>query len=233
MFQLMRRWFWLGVVLLGGRLTWAGSPVPEIIDVPTADVIDTYGYQVGFRFYSNGGLLSKPTFGVFPRLNIGFGLDVERVIGNQSADLNRPTLNAKFRFFDGSRALPSLALGYDGQGYFYDKVTDEFRQREKGLYLAGSGEIFTPGLNLHGGVNVYDFVDDHAYGFLALQYLHEDTFGFSAEWDNVRTGRESRINLGLRYNVTPSFAVDIAGRDLFAPSRDPERIVRLVYTGGF
>ncbi len=205
----------------------------ELIDVPTAEVLDRYGFDSSFRFYSDGGMLAKTHFGVFPRLNVGFGLDVDGFVGNDAIDLHKPTLNVRYRFFDGQRNLPALALGYDGQGFFYNKETDKYDQREKGLYLAGSGEIIVPDLSLHAGINVYDFSNDHVYGFMGLRYLYRDMVSFNAEWDNIRVGRDSRLNAGFGWWITPSFSVEFAARDLGAASRDPERIVRLVYTGGF
>jgi hypothetical protein len=215
------------------RLATAAPPLTELVDVPTAEVVDHYGFMTTFRFYTGGGVLSRAHFGVLPRLNVGFGLDAEHFVGGETIDLNRPTLNVRFRFFDGRRSLPALALGYDGQGHFFDKSIDRYRQREKGLYLAGSGEFLIPDLSLHGGVNIYDFHNDHVYGFAALNYLVQDTVGFLAEWDNIRRGRDSRVNLGGRFHVTPSFYVDVAGRDLFGPGRRAERIVRLTYSGSF
>ncbi len=205
----------------------------DLTDIPTAEVVDHYGYNVNFRFYTGGGVLAKTAFGVFPRLNIGFGLDTEQLIGNQTADINRPTLNVKFRIFDGKRSLPALALGYDGQGYFFNDVTDKYIQREKGLFLVGSGEVFVPNLTLHGGANVYDFHDDKYFAFTGINYLIEDLVGLSFEWDNIRVARNSRMSAGLRYYVTPSFSVQLAGRDLGAAGRKAERIVRLEYFGSF
>src|SRR6185503_6570311 len=152
---------------------------------------------LSFRFYSNGGLLTKTAFGVFPRLNVGFGLDTERFIGRESVDLNRPTLNMKIRAYDGARNLPALALGYDGQGYFFNEAKDKYDQREKGLYGVGSGEIIVPGLSLHGGLNIYDFKTDDVYGFAGLQYSYMDVAGVIFEADNLfHKPRESRFNLG-------------------------------------
>jgi hypothetical protein len=211
----------------------AQTLMTDLIDVPTADVVDHYGAGISFRFYSDGGLLAKTAFGVFPRLNVGFGLDTEKFIGSRATDLNRPTLNVKWRIFDGQRSLPALALGYDGQGYFFNTSTDKYIQREKGLFLAASGEILVPDLTLHGGINIYDFTHDHLYGFTGLNYLIQDRLGLTVEWDNVRTGRLSRLNAGGRFYVTPSFSVDVAGRDLGAAGRPTERIVRLNYVGSF
>jgi hypothetical protein len=219
----------------------AAALLTELIDIPTADAVDHYGYNATFRFYTGGGVLSKTAFGVFPRLNIGFGLDMEELIGSDTVDVNRPTLNVKFRFFDGTRQLPALALGYDGQGYFFNEKTDEYIQREKGLYLVGSGEIIAPDLTLHGGANVYDFSNDRVYFFTGLSYLIEQVVGVMVEADieadveaqTPERDRDTRLNAGLRYYVTPSFAVDLAARDLGAAGRKAERIVRIGYFGSF
>lgn len=225
--------FLVGFLLLGGATLRAGAPVMELIDVPTAEVLDRYGFDSTFRFYSGGGMLAKTHFGVFPRLNVGFGLDADGFVGSEAVDVHKPTLNVRFRFFDGQRNLPALALGYDGQGFFFDKATDKYAQREKGLFLVGSGEIIVPDLSLHAGLNMYDFTNDHVYGFMGLRYLYHDVLAFNGEWDNIRVGRESRLNAGIGWWITPSFSVEFAGRDMGAPSRPTERIVRLVYTGGF
>lgn len=221
------------VVLGGGVCVHAAPPLTELIDIPTAEALDHYGYSASFRFYTGGGLMTKATFGVFPRLNVGFGLDAERFIGNESVDVNAPTLNARFRFFDGQRNLPALALGYDGQGLFFDENSDHYLQREKGLYLVGSGEVFLPNLSLHAGGNIYDFKEDRVYGFLGIHYLFADRFAPTVEWDNIRIMRESRLSVGGRWYVTPGFAVEMIGRDLAGPSRRAERVVRLTYSGGF
>jgi hypothetical protein len=212
----------------------AQAPVVELIDIPTAEVVDHYGVDSSFRFYSGGGVLTKVAFGVLPRLNVGFGLDAQRFIGNRSVDLNRPTINMKLRAFDGSRSLPALALGYDGQGYFFNKRTDKYDEREKGLYAVGSGEIIVPGLSLHGGLNMFDFKDDRVYGFAGTQYLFEDVVGVSFEADNMfYRPRDIRYNVGARYYVTPGFSLDLAGRDLWAAGRRAERIIRIVYSASF
>ncbi len=209
------------------------SSVTHLIDTPTADVVDHYAFETSFRFYSEGGVLSKAVFGVFPRLNIGFGLDTEHYIGTAPVDMNRPTLNVKLHFFDGKRELPALAVGYDGQGYFFDDNTDKYTQREKGLYLAGSAEIIVPGLSLHGGINIFDFSEDDVYSFTGLHYLYQDTIGLVFEWDNIRSMRKSRLNIGGAYFVTPSFSVELIGRDLWAAGRKAERVIRMQYRGSF
>ena len=220
--------------MLLSAMARADTPMLDLIDIPTADVVDHYGADMSFRSYSNGGVLTKTAFGVFPRFNVGFGLDAERFIGSQSVQVNRPTLNMKFRAYDGSRSLPSLALGYDGQGYFFNRATNKYSEREKGLYGAGSGEIFTPGLSLDGGLNIFDFKKDSLHAFAGLLYMYQETVGALFEADNlVGRSRDNRFNLGARYCITPGLSVDLAGRDLWAAGRKAERILRLSYSTSF
>jgi hypothetical protein len=210
----------------------------NVIDIPTADVVDHYGYNVNFRFGRDGALQTKTAFGVFPRLNMGFGLDAEHVIGTGDSRMNRPTLNVKFRLFDGTPVLPALALGFDGQGYVWNKNLDEYEQREPGLYLVGTHEIIAPDLLLHLGVNHFDFDHgDSTRGFFGLTYTIEQIVGLMFEWDHATDWKERRINFGAKYYVTPVFTVDAIGRNIpkypGSEGRITERIVRLSYTGAF
>ncbi len=210
----------------------------NVIDIPTAEVVDHYGYNVSFRFGSEGALQTKTSFGVFPRLNLGFGLDGERVLGTEDARLNKPTINIKFRLFDGKKNLPALALGYDGQGYVYNRTSDEYEQREKGLYLVSTSEIFAKDLLLHIGGNIFDFEEgDSVRGFAGLSYTYEQTVGLLFEYDHATEYNERRINFGLRYFVSPVFTVDGIGRNIpdgaDGTARETERIVKLNYTGSF
>lgn len=232
-------------ILIGTGFLFAKEPVKidngqgiEVIDIPTADVVDHYGYHISFRFGKDGALQNKTSFGVFPRLNIGFGLDGERVIGTGDARLNKPTINVKFRMFDGQGVLPALALGFDGQGYVYNRSSGTYEQREKGFYLVASKEIFVPNLMLHLGGNIFDFdTGNAARAFGGLSWIYQQTIGLMFEYDNSNEYKERRINFGLRYFVTPVFTIDAVGRDIpksaRSSQRETERIIRLNYTGSF
>ncbi len=211
----------------------AAAPVLDVIDVPTAEVVDRYGYDASFRFYGGGGMLAKGTFGVFSRFNMGLGLDAEGFIGSDSADFNTPTIHARWRVFDGRRYMPAIAIGYDGQGAYYNDKEGEYRLPEKGVYIVGSGEVLVPNLSLHAGVNKFGFKDDGLYGFAGLRYSVQDILGLRAEWDNVHHMEESRMNAGLEVWVSPSFSVEFDFRDLLGPGYDRERMVRFTYSGGF
>ena len=210
----------------------------EVIDTPTAGVTDHYGYHVSFRFGKDGNLQNKTIFGVFPRVNLGFGLDGENVIGTGDSRLNKPSLNLKFRLFDGKGIIPAFAIGYDGQGYVWNKTLDEYEQREKGFYAVTTMEILVPNMMLTLGVNRFDFDKGNSTrGFMGWSYTYEQIVGLMAEWDHATEYDERRINFGLKYFITPVFTVDLVGRNIPKPlstrSRETERIVRLAYTGTF
>lgn len=241
----MKRILTLLAFVLPTTLLFADEPLAvskaqmtDVIDIPTAYAVDHYGYNVSFRFASEGAVQNKTTFGVLPRLNIGFGLDGEHIIGTGDARLNTPTINVKFQIVKPETKFPALALGFDGQGYHYDKDEDEYAQREKGLYLVGTGHIFVPELALHVGGDIFDF-DEHnsVRAFSGLTYTYETMFSLLFEYDNIDMYKERRINYGAKLFITPVFTVDLLGRNVpkyvGSESRETERVVRLNYSGSF
>jgi hypothetical protein len=236
----------LVIVGLAPASGYAAEPVADsrslytdVIDIPTGDVVDHYGYDISFRFASEGGVQAKTLFGVLPRLNIGFGEDGERIIGSDNhSRLNKPTINVKFQIIKPESKFSTLALGYDGQGYQYDRIKKKYRQREKGLYLASSTRIFTPELLFHLGGDIFDF-DEHnsARAFTGLTYTYQSMFQLMFEYDNFDMYKERRIDYGVKMFITPVFTVDLIGRNVpvYADdkSRETERVVRLSYAGSF
>ncbi|MBD3271381.1 MAG: hypothetical protein GF384_02435 [Elusimicrobia bacterium] len=210
----------------------SAQEITRLIDTPNAKVTGYSEYDLRFRMYSDGGVLSRMAFGVLNRVNVGFSWDLEQMIGSETIDVNEPSLNLMVRFFDGSFILPSLALGYDGQGYFFDEEADEYRQREKGVFLVGTQELFFPELEMSIGGNIYDFSEDTVYGFTSLSYVIYPVV-LIGEYDNIHEKEFNRINAGIRIIITPFISVDLAGRDLGAESRDAERIIRINCRGAF
>lgn len=216
-------------------------PDTELIDVPTAGVLDYYGFQVKSRFVSNGGLLGGVGFGVLPRLNLGATMLLEQMIGTDSSvQMVSPAIQAKYRFYDGTAIIPAFALGYDGQGYYYNHDTKKYQEKARGLYVAGSQEIFCPNLMFHPGVNVSDFDSGSIYMFAGLNFVVKDSFSLMLEWDNIQRFDESRVNSGVRFYVTPFFHLDFAVRDIGlnrtfenGERQKPERIVQVKYTTSF
>lgn len=175
------------------------------------------------------------------RINIGASLNIEKIVGTETPiQLTRPELQIKGRLYDGNHIFPALALGYDGQGYLYNRPSKTYNEGQRGLYWVASKEIGFPGLQAHAGMNISDFDTSKISGFLGSTLGIQDKVQIMAEWDNINTYIDSRVNLGLRTYVTPNFNIDFAVRSIgqggnFANgvARGAERIVQFKYTGNF
>ncbi|MDD5208690.1 MAG: hypothetical protein PHV36_04840 [Elusimicrobiales bacterium] len=217
-------------------------PDVEMIDIPTAGILDYYGFMLKTRFYTGGGVLGGLNFGVQERLNIGASMSVDKLIGSESGiKMRRPEIQVKFRFYDGGYYIPAAAVGYDGQGYYYNAADKKYLEKGKGLYLAGSKEIGLAGLALHGGLNVPDFDNNYLFGFLGVNYTLEDKIAFMLEFDSLfHSDDPSRFNAGIRLYVTPYFQLDMGMREIgrngkFANGfqRKAERMVQMRYNTSF
>lgn len=204
----------------------------DLIDSPTSNIIDYGAYRLNFRLYSQGGLVSHLSFGVFRRLNIGASWDNEQVIGSETPRTNAPALNVKFRVYDGSEILPSVAIGYDGQGRFFNRALDEYDERERGLFVVFERELLIPKLEAYGSANIAKFKDGTVLGSVGLSYTIEQKVALMTEYDNIRSGPDNRWNAGIRIFPLPALSIDFAFRRI-ASNKDKERIIRINFVGNF
>lgn len=217
------------------------QPDTEIIDAPTTGVLDYRGYASRSRFYSQGGVLEYLTFGVYPGVDLGASAAGDGIIGNETnVRMRAPTAQVKYRFYEGDQELPSLAMGFDGQGYLYNTVSKRFNQRQRGFYMVATRELGVPGFQFHPSFNISDFDSNAVFGCLPLTLNIRDKAELLVEWDNINNITDSRLNAGLRAFLTPNFHVDFAVRAIGAAGhysdgapRGPERIVQLKYSNSF
>lgn len=216
-------------------------PDTELIDIPTAAVLDLSGFSSRTRFFSSGGMLEWLSFGVYPRVNIGASFNIDKLVGTSSpVQITRPELQLKFRFFDGDRIIPAFAMGFDGQGILYNRQDKAYNQRQRGLYFVGSQEIGLRGLEAHAGMAISDFDSNAINGMMALSYNVQDRVRLMTEWDNINDFYDSRVNMGMRVYVTPKFNFEFSIRAIGqggdypnGMGRGPERIAQFKYTGNF
>lgn len=217
-------------------------PDVEMLDIPTAGILDYYGFMVKTRAYSGGGVVGALNFGVLERLNMGASMAVDKFIGSETPiKMRKPEIQVKFRFSDGGYYMPALALGYDSQGYYYDSVAKKYLEKGKGLYVVGSKEIGVSNLVLHGGFNVSDFDNNMYFGFIGANYTMEDKLAFIMEYDNLfHSDDPARLNAGTRIYITPYFQLDIGLREIGrsdtlanGDKRKAERMVQMRYTTSF
>lgn len=210
-------------------------------DTPTAAVLDYGGYSARTRFYAKGGMLQYVDFGVFQSLNLGASLTIDGLVGDdRTVRMRAPSVQVKYRFYDGDRMIPAFAVGFDGQGFNYNNSDKRYNARQRGFYVVGSQELGVSGLEIHPSMNISDFDTNAFFGAIPLSYNIRDKAKVILEWDNINNFRDSRLNTGLRAYVTPHFHVDFAIRGIGqggnfgnGDSRGPERIVQLRYSGNF
>lgn len=217
------------------------QPDVDIIDAPTTGVLDYGGYSSRSRFYSRGGILQYASFGVYPGLNLGASVSADGLIGDEShVRLRAPTAQVKYRFYEGDSELPSLAVGFDGQGYRYNSGTRRFNERQRGFFVVATKEIGVPGFQIHPSFNISDFDSNGVFGCIPLTLNIKDKATLLVEWDNINNLTDSRFNAGLRAYLTPNFHVDFAVRSIGSGGwysdgapRGSERVVQLKYSGSF
>lgn len=220
-----------------------GDPISletMLIDVPTAETFDRYQASFLTRAYDHGTVMESIDFGVYPRINLGVSVAVHELLGSSdSVRVLDPDFQAKWKIYDGSLYLPAIAVGYDGRryGYGYDSrrnytKTKDYLDDRKGGYITFTREIIVPGLNASAGVNLSDFDFDDLYMFSGLFYNIAETVGLMAEWDNIRNIRDSRLNLGARFYLHPSLALDAAVRRI-GRGDESERILQIRYVTNF
>lgn len=217
------------------------QPDTDLIDAPSSAVLDYGGYSARTRFFSTGGVLQYISFGVFNRLNIGASLNIDKFIGREKPTRVRsPNVQVKYRFYEGTRTLPSLAFGYDGQGWLYNQGSRRYNQRQRGFFVAATQELGLPGLQLHPSLNISDFDTNSIFAALPLSLNIQDKVNLMLEWDAVNNFLDSRLNAALRVYLTSAVHVDFALRSigqgaLFSDGtpRGPERVVQIKYSGNF
>jgi len=241
----MTKRYFLLTLLIGLAITYfsgiyailSAGEVLDLIDTPTPQVTERGGYNVNFRLYSmrsdggsnNSGLLVGLFFGVLEHMNLGVNLDTENIIGNENIKLRRPRLFVKFCVFSGSQYFPAIGVGYDDQGYG-EYRDSKYEQREKGFFIVLCKENFIRQLEVCTGVNGYDFEKFTVRGFISLFSKMGENFVPMLEFDNLGGGSQNRINMGIRYFITPNLNIEIDGKNI---AHEFNRIFRIGYMSAF
>jgi len=209
------------------------------MDTPTINILNYGSYAADFRFFKDGGVQTKLNFGVMKILNIGVSWELANFIGNDQMQVAVPELSVKVRLYDGNMTWPGVAIGYDGQGYFYNTDYDgDYLQKGRGIYLVTGREMFFEGLMIDAGLNMNDFSKSQVFGFVnAIIPIYQDDVFFMAEYDNINYFPDARLNFGIRYALTDSVDLDFMIRDCWGKDADDkfpnERIFKISYSGKF
>jgi hypothetical protein len=212
-----------------------------IMDSPTTGILNYGSYDVSFRFFNGGSVQTRLDFGVFKFMYVGIAWELDNFVGNAQTTVAIPALSVKVRAYEGNMTWPSVAFGYDGQGYFFDQDYDgDYIQRGRGLFIVAGREVFLEGWNFNIGINMNDFKEPALHGFIntiiPMPFAKDSVF-VMAEYDNIGYFPDARLNFGLRLNLTEAVDIDFMMRDCWgkdAKDKLPnERVFKVSYTGKF
>jgi len=161
----------LAILLLLISFSSVGAQLDiNLIDTPTARILDKNQYNINFRFFQEGGVLVTGKAGLTENLTIGASYGGKQVIGVERFESNpQPTFSLKYKLAEQGEEMPvSIAVGYDGQGYgTYYKTGDTvkidggpktiiqgiafYQTNSPGFFLSASEKLER--FYVHGGVN--------------------------------------------------------------------------------
>lgn len=214
----------------------ADSSIPQVTesgDSPTAYPYARHELRMDVRFYAGGGLMSRATFGIFPRFSIGGGLNVPSLIGAGPVSLRREDAAplVKLLVLMEGEKFPAFALGWEGPAYEAGEL--------RGLYGVLSKEFKTPlgYFQLHGGANSSVFEGFQAGRDLRAFAGVTSTFRLMtvfAEADEVNHAAGPRFNAGARIFFDP-ISLGVEFREIGGNRGGPgvSRILKVSYTGLF
>jgi len=185
----------------------------RLVFIPVAGGMNYGEYNINFRIYKNGGLLTRTVFGVMQGFNVGFAWNVEKLIGSETAKGRDPNLYLKMDLFRGNYTFPKVSIGYDSQGYEWNESTGpagkEYIIDSMGFFLVMTKELFFPDFFVTGGANYNNDLDKDSGGFkdkfssFAGCSFKPSRFGLCAEGINLGRGKGlSRFNAGAVLEFT-------------------------------
>lgn len=194
----------------------------NLIDTPTARILDKDQYNINFRFFQEGGVLVTGKAGLTENLTIGASYGGKQVIGVEKFEGNpEPTFSLKYKLAEQGEKMPvALAGGYDGQGYgtYYkggNKIDGKTIKDEVGFYQTNSPGFFLSASEklerfyVHGGINYSLESDPGKSGFslflgadiqftpqIVAKLEYNDLFHGEIKYSDLLVGGSSQIFRG-------------------------------------
>ncbi len=212
------------------------SQTVEVIDTPTAHAIDFETYDLSFRLYDQGSILTRLFYGmIIKNLTLGLSFDAEGVVGTGDVDIRRPYLYVKIPVYGGSRKWPAISVGFDEQGTGkYNEEEEAYQYPPTGFFLVMTQKYLAPGLDVSAGVSA-DYSSDgdkseEVTGFVNSTFMLGPDFMLMAEGKAI--GGDAYVNAGFRYNLEDFLSFDFGVTGIMNEDKE-ERILRVIYRGAF
>lgn len=225
-------------------------PPRWLVDMPTAGTLPRGYFDIGARFYPNGGAIGKTDIGLSNRLTLGISYGAENIISNQDPNWNpRIEFNIKFRIIDELEYFPAVTVGFNSQGS--GAYNDQFKRytfKSRGFYGVVSRSFYfyqwTSGW--HAGVNYSlenDVDDEKEIDFFGgidatfnynLALLLEYDVGINDDRANLPNGQPNYfggkgrgyLNMSVKWLFAENLEIEALLKDLFTNRRESQSITR-------
>lgn len=200
----------------------------NLIDLPTAGIIEKGNVGISVDIMPAGVLVTKLEVGVFENFSFGISYGGNNIIGRgKITGYKLPGINVRGRIINETEAVPAILVGFDSQGKGeFDKLLNRFQIKSPGLFAAVSKNFdFYGYFSIHGLIN-YSFERDDSDKDLNLGVGFEKTLGSKVsivgEYDfaiNDNNGKSfgdgsGYLNLGLRWSLGEGLTLGMNLRDL-------------------
>lgn len=200
----------------------------NLIDLPTAGILNRGFSAVSLDVMPYGVVVSKIEVGVFDGISFGISYGGSNVIGSGKIDWYKlPAINIRARVIDEAEMLPAFTVGFDSQGKgFYDEESKRYEIKSPGFFVAAAKNFELLGyLSVHGVIN-YSLEREDEDKDLNLGIGFEKTIGarvsFVGEYNmafNDNSGPSfgkgnGYLNLGFRWSVGDGFTIGLNLRDM-------------------
>lgn len=188
----------------------------ELVDSPTAGMLEKGSFGINLRFTPGGSLLSIVRVGLLDAWQFGFSVRVGGLIDVGTPTWGRgPEFNTRFRIIEESESIPGVALGFNSQGYgeYFKEVQriegdstgtitiQRYERKSRGFYCAASKNLgVMEGLGLHGGINYSLETSDGdrgslVSGFAGVDLLLSEAFSVCADLDLALNDRSRSYDI--------------------------------------
>jgi len=213
----------------------------DLIDDPTAYILERGTFSLNFRMYEGGGILTKVGLGFTDNIMLGVPIDVRNAIGRGDSKCEFPIpVCGKIKIIDERDAIPTISIGFDPYNFSqYGKSGDEIRPL---LYISftKSGSFVEFPIYWVFGVDndLENFKYENACPFGGVSiYLNKD-LSIMGEAEKIYKGndkKETIVNAGIRYIISPGLHIEVDFKEVVGidKSPDPIRSIRIGYNSKF
>jgi len=200
----------------------------NLIDIPTAGVLEKGYVGVSLEVMPFGVLISKIEVGVFENLCLGISYGGSNIIGSgKISGYKLPGVNIRGRLFNETEVLPAITLGFDSQGKGeYNRGLNRYQIKSPGLFVASSKNFdFYGYFSIHGIINYSLESEDNdkdlniAVGFektlgTKISVIGEYDFAINDNSGNSFGDGTGYFNLGLRWSIGDGLTLGVNLRDI-------------------